>query len=77
MHPVQAELSLHEHSSKKTVVLSARKAGFIKVAMETGSKLVPMVLFGESQLLDNPFDLPTAQVYHIQCRCLQRRTAVD
>jgi len=38
----------------------------VKLAMETRSKLVPMAVFGESQLLDNPFDLPTAQVYHRQ-----------
>lgn len=62
MPHLQAELSLHQHSSRRTIVLSARKQGFVRLAIQQGAKLVPIVVFGEAQLLDNPFEIRSAQV---------------
>ncbi|CAI5993977.1 unnamed protein product [Closterium sp. NIES-64] len=57
----QSELSYHTASSERVVVLCARKVGFVRMALETRSLLVPVFCFGEAALFDNLFDMPSLQ----------------
>ena len=44
---------IHTSSTSKTVILNSRHRGFVKVALQTGSDLVPIFSFGEQQIFDN------------------------
>ncbi|CAI5485932.1 unnamed protein product [Closterium sp. Naga37s-1] len=57
----QSELSYHTASSERVVVLCARKVGFVRMALDTRSLLVPVFCFGEAALFDNLFDMPSLQ----------------
>ncbi|GJP48166.1 hypothetical protein CLOM_g7441 [Closterium sp. NIES-68] len=57
----QSELSYHGASSERVVVLCARKVGFVRMAVETRSLLVPIFCFGEAALFDNIFHMPSLQ----------------
>ncbi|CAI5474275.1 unnamed protein product [Closterium sp. Yama58-4] len=57
----QSELSYHTASSERVVVLCARKVGFVRMALDTRSMLVPVFCFGEAALFDNLFDMPSLQ----------------
>ena len=49
---------IHSSSTSPIVVLNSRHRGFIKVALQTGAKLVPVFSFGEKNIFDN-FPTPT------------------
>lgn len=44
---------IHTSSTSKTVILNSRHRGFVKVALQTGTDLVPIFSFGEQQIFDN------------------------
>lgn len=59
----QSELAHHVTQHRKRVTLCARHKGFVRMAIETGSSLVPIFSFGESQLFDNLISWPSVQRY--------------
>mmetsp|Transcript_34807 Transcript_34807/g.82573 ORF Transcript_34807/g.82573 Transcript_34807/m.82573 type:complete len:630 (+) Transcript_34807:253-2142(+) len=59
----QAELidAFRFHGPEKEVVINCRHRGFVRVALEHGAALVPVLVFGELLCLRNLFSLPVLQ----------------
>ncbi|KAK9823573.1 hypothetical protein WJX72_003923 [[Myrmecia] bisecta] len=60
-----ASESLHSAPGTFDLVLSRRK-GFVRVAMETGASLVPVIAFGEVDLFDTIKPPPSSRIARLQ-----------
>ncbi|GJP50258.1 hypothetical protein CLOM_g9396 [Closterium sp. NIES-68] len=57
----QSELTYHATNQSSSIVLCARKIGFVRIALQTNALLVPTICFGEPHSFDNLFHWPTLQ----------------
>jgi hypothetical protein len=55
----------HSKSSKQSITMVTRHRGFIRMAMEHGTPLVPVLSIGETMLLEN-IDAPRMQAYTLR-----------
>ncbi|KAI9216024.1 diacylglycerol acyltransferase-domain-containing protein [Blastocladiella britannica] len=60
-----AEESLLTRPKRMDLVLLKRK-GFVKLALDTGSSMVPVISFGETELYQQFFPAPGSPVYRVQ-----------
>ena len=51
--PGGQEEMIGSHSNNTRVPINTRHKGFVRIALKTGSSLVPIYSFGETQVFDN------------------------
>ena len=61
----QSELLLHTHelAAQRKIALCAKHRGFVRVALERGADLVPIVCFGETAAIENIKLFPSVQKF--------------